>query len=77
MQHSDMNTVMDLGKLTRIEKLRAMEELWEDLTRHADDYPSPQWHADVLREREEAIKAGKDEFVPWAEAKRILREKAK
>ena len=68
-----MNTVLELGKLTREEKLRAMEELWSDLTRNQDNYPSPEWHADMLREREEALKTGRDEFVPWEEAKRLLR----
>jgi hypothetical protein len=70
-----MNTVLDMGRLTRIEKLRAMEELWEDLSRDPDSYPSPEWHGDVLREREHAIQAGKDSFVPWETAKRMLREK--
>jgi hypothetical protein len=72
-----MNTALDMGKLTQTEKLRAMEELWEDLTRSADDYPSPEWHGAVLREREQALKTGKDEFVQWEDAKRILRERAK
>ena len=72
-----MNTVLDMGRLTQTEKLRAMEELWEDLTRSADDYPSPEWHGAVLREREEALKTGKDEFVPWEDAKRMLRERTK
>ena len=73
--HNLMNTVLDIGSLTRTEKLRAMEELWVDLTQTEDSYPSPDWHGDVLRERDYALKAGKDEFVPWAEAKRIIREK--
>jgi len=72
-----MNTVLDMGRLTQTEKLRAMEELWADLTRAADDYPSPEWHGAVLRERDEALKTGKDEFVPWEDAKRTLRERAK
>ena len=71
-----MNTVLDMGRLTRTEKLRAMEELWEDLARSADEYPSPEWHGAVLRERDDALKAGKDAFVPWEDAKRILRERA-
>ncbi len=70
-----MNTVIDIGKLTRTEKLRAMEELWEDLSRPEDEYPSPKWHGDVLREREEALQAGTDEFVTWSDAKRILRDR--
>jgi hypothetical protein len=72
-----MNTILDIGKLTRTENLRAMEELWEDLSRPEDQYPSPQWHGDVLREREEDLQAGKDEFIPWEEAKRMLRERSK
>ena len=72
-----MKTVLDIGRLTRTEKLRAMEELWEDLARSADEYPSPDWHGAVLREREAALKTGKDEFVPWEDAKRILRERTK
>ena len=54
-----------------------MEELWEDLTRADEQYESPDWHGDVLRAREEALKAGKDQFVPWDEAKRVLRETKK
>ncbi len=54
-----------------------MEELWADLARSADEYPSPEWHGAVLREREEALKTGKDEFVPWKDAKRSLRERMK
>jgi len=68
-----MNTVLDIGKLSHTEKLRAMEELWDDLSRFQDEYPSPAWHGDVLLAREEALKAGRDEFVPWEEAKAILR----
>jgi hypothetical protein len=72
-----MKTVLDMGTLTRADKLRAMEELWEDLSRPGDECPSPGWHGDVLREREESLRAGKDEFVPWEEAKRVLRERTK
>ena len=33
--YSPMNTVLDMGSLSRAEKLRAMEELWADLSRNA------------------------------------------
>ena len=49
--------------MTTEEKLRAMEALWADLTRNADDFESPVWHADVLREREQHIAEGKETFV--------------
>ena len=72
-----MNTVLDIGRLSHTEKLRAMEELWDDLSRSQDEYPSPEWHGDVLRAREESLRAGKDSFVSWEEAKAILRKRAK
>ncbi len=70
-----MKTVLDIDSLSRSEKLRAMEELWADLSRNADEYLSPGWHADVLQARDTALKAGQDEFVPWEVAKRLLRPK--
>ncbi len=69
-----MNTVLDITRLTRAEKHQVMEELWEDLSRPETKYESPEWHGEVLRAREADISAGKDEFVPWEEAKRILKE---
>lgn len=69
-----MNRILDIDKLTRTEKLRAIEELWEDLSHPEEAFPSPEWHGEVLRERDQALHAGTDEFVPWEKAKRMLRE---
>ena len=78
MEHpSYMNTVLDIGRLSHAEKLRAMEERWADLSRSAEGYTSPAWHGKVLQVREANLKAGRDEFVPWEEAKRLLREKSR
>jgi hypothetical protein len=70
-----MNTVLDIGRLTRAQKLRAMEELWTDLSRAEEQYQTPEWHGDVLRDRERAVEANTDGFIPWEDAKRLLREK--
>jgi hypothetical protein len=72
-----MNTILDMGRLTKTEKLRAMEELWEDLSRLGDEYSSPEWHGDILRKREEAVREGTDDFILWEDAKRILQERTK
>ncbi len=72
--NTGMNTILDIGSLTRTEKLRAMEELWRDLSRGDDEFTSPEWHEDVLREREAAVNSGADEFVPWEHAKKMLRK---
>ncbi len=60
--------------MTREEKLRVMEELWTDLSRDEAQFESPAWHGDVLRERVEAVKSGKEAFMDWETAKQKLRD---
>lgn len=70
-----MPTVLPLEKMSRADKLRAMEELWTDLARDEDELASPAWHEEVLRESEAAVKAGAARFDHWEEAKKRLRRK--
>ena len=51
-----------------------MEEPSEDHSRDESQVESPAWHGDVLREREEAVKSGKEVFLDWEEVKERLRE---
>ena len=69
-----MQATLPLDRMTREEKLRAMEELWADLSRDEAQFESPAWHGDVLRERVEAVKSGKKAFVDWETAKKKLRD---
>jgi len=68
-----MRTVLPVGKMTREEKLRVMEELWADLSRDEAQFESPAWHGEVLRQREEAVKSGKETFIDWEVAKKQIR----
>lgn len=70
-----MDAVLPLDKMTVEEKLRAMEALWADLSRNADAFESPVWHAEVLRERDQRIAEGKEPSADWEEAKRRLRQR--
>lgn len=70
-----MQTVLPLEKMSREEKLRIMEELWADLSRDESQVELPAWHGDVLRERAEAVKSGKETFVDWEEVKKQLRKR--
>lgn len=70
-----MKAVLDISKLTKAEKLQVMEALWADLSRNEDEVESPAWHGELLREREEKLRKGEDQFIPWEEAKRQLRER--
>jgi hypothetical protein len=71
-----MATVLPLKSMSRVEKLRAMEAIWEDLSRDEDKFESPAWHGEALREAERAVASGKAKFVDWEEAKKRLRRKA-
>ena len=65
---------LEIDKMTLAEKLRAMEALWDDLCRR-DAVPVPQWHKDILDERQQLIKSGKAKFVDWATAKKQIRKR--
>ena len=68
---------LKLKEMTTEEKLRVMELLWGDLCRKIPESLSPQWHAEVLKEREGRIKEGKEAFRDWNEAKARIRESLK
>ena len=42
------------------EKLAAMESLWEDLSRSPENIESPEWHKDVLDQRQRRVADGTD-----------------
>ena len=66
-----------LDKMTRLDKLRALEKIWVDLQRKPDDVPSPSWHEDVLKAREARVKEGSSQFLDWSEAKSRIRDRTK
>jgi hypothetical protein len=63
---------LEIGKMTLEEKLRAMETLWDELCRRDEDVPVPQWHKDLLNERERLIEQGKARFIDWETAKKRI-----
>ena len=69
-----MSVNLPLDKMTTEEKLQALEALWDDLTRNEELFESPPWHAQVLRHREEMVRAGEESFIDWEIAKKQLRE---
>ena len=69
-----MDITLPLDQMTIEDKIKTMETLWDDLCRKAEDMPSPAWHGEILKEREERIKQGKEKFTDWEEAKTEIRE---
>lgn len=64
-----MQSQTDLKQTALSEKLRLMEALWDDLCRHEEEVPIPDWHKTVLDERERKVAEGKATFVDWESAK--------
>lgn len=60
-------------RLPRVEKLRLMEALWDDLSHEDVEVDSPSWHEVVLRETEQRVASGKETPLDWDAAKRHLR----
>jgi hypothetical protein len=69
-------SALPIKDMSRDEKLRAMEELWESLTQDDSDYESPPWHEDALRETAKRYEAGQEQPIDWSVAKRELRKRA-
>jgi putative addiction module component len=71
-----MPVMLPLNKMSREEKLKAMEALWADLSRDEDELDSPSWHAEALREAEHLVRTGKAKFSDWEKAKKRIRRRA-
>ena len=57
-----MNT-LEIKKMSRIERLQAMEALWDSLLDEEAEIESPEWHRDVLKQRKIKIETGQAEFI--------------
>ncbi len=68
--------VLKLEEMTTSQKLMAMEELWEDMSKNLDDeILTPKWHKTVLAERENQLENGETTFENFDTAKEELLKK--
>ena len=62
-------TITEIKKMSIIERLQAMEELWDSLCHEENEIESPSWHKDILESRRKKIKEGEAEFVSLKDLK--------
>ena len=62
-------TSIEIKKMATIERLRAMEELWDALCHEDKEIESPEWHGTILENRRKKIEAGEAEFLSIEELK--------
>ena len=61
-----MNT-LEIEEMSTIDRLQAMEALWDSFLREKSEIDSPEWHRDILENRKKKIKNGKAEFISLEE----------
>lgn len=70
-----MSFPLSLLEMSREDKLRAMEALWEDLSRDDKSFDSPAWHQQALVETELRVREGQEKPLDWETAKKDLRRR--
>ena len=61
--------VLAVKKMSRIERLQAMEALWDSILYEDGQLESPEWHNQILEERKSIISSGKAKFISLSELK--------
>ncbi len=69
------SVALAIDRMTLAEKLAAMEALWDNLCRNETQVPVPEWHKQVLDERQRQIETGEAKFVDWDIAKARIRDR--
>jgi hypothetical protein len=62
-------TATEIQKMNFLERLQAMELLWNSLLEDESKIDSPTWHDNVLRERKEKINNNEAKFISLDELK--------
>jgi len=69
-----MIPTLPLDQMSVEEKIQTMENLWDSLLHENSEIASPDWHREVLAEREAAIERGEAHFEDWETAKEKIRK---
>ena len=70
-----MQNTIEIKQLSREEKLRVMEAIWEDLSDEEEQVESPDWHKEALQETERRLSSGQEKIVDWKDVKKDLRKR--
>ncbi|OQY01510.1 MAG: hypothetical protein B6I26_04065 [Desulfobacteraceae bacterium 4572_130] len=72
-----MDLLQSIHSLPRLEKVKVMEFLWEELTLEEKEFDSPDWHRKALADTEKRLGKGKEKIIDWKKAKQLLRNEFK
>jgi hypothetical protein len=63
----------EVSRLSKAERLQAMEWLWASLSKEQQDIESPEWHGEVLAARQSKTGSGEAQFLSVSQLKKRLR----
>ena len=59
----------EIRKLPFQEKIALLETVWAEISSLPDELKVPQWHEDLLDQREQALESGTEQILDWEDAK--------
>jgi hypothetical protein len=68
-------SIETVQQMSRGEKIKLMELLWEQLSRPDDAFESPAWHGQALNETKQRLAESKEQVLDWEAAKKDLRRR--
>lgn len=69
-----MSKTLPLDEMSTEEKIQTMEHIWDDLVSNADNIASPEWHGDILSDRDIGVKNGSEEIFDWSVARNKIKK---
>ena len=70
-----MQITLPLQEMTISDKIRVMEDIWNDLSKDDSGYTPPDWHHDILKIRQERLNSRDIGFTDWETAKKEIRKR--
>ena len=61
--------ISELKKMSKAERIQAMEALWDSLLYEDVEIETPKWHEKILEDRKNKISNGKAKFISLSELK--------
>jgi putative addiction module component (TIGR02574 family) len=71
-----MIEAVEIERMSRAQKVRAMELLWRSMAGEPEKVASPDWHKKILASRLAKAEAGKGEFLTLAQLKKRLAKRS-
>jgi hypothetical protein len=67
-------SIAEVEKMSTIERIQAMEVLWDALSHEEHEIESPRWHEKILLKRRERIESGETKFITFKQLKDYYRK---